>query len=236
MPADGPLPEISVAPARRRLRAQRVLCLTLLPLLAIPLLLARAAAPPAGGDTPVALRSVQGQPSVTPVAVPITGSGRSAMHQLRQGVPTPSSTSADPPPTTVAPTVPTVVARTPAPPAATPPATAPPATAPPATAAPATTQVKPEPEPVTTTTPAPVSPSQSGEATWYRWKAGNCAHNSLPAGTVVTVTATASGRTATCVVGDRGAFGYPTIIDLDTTVFEQIAPLGAGRIQVTISW
>jgi rare lipoprotein A (peptidoglycan hydrolase) len=53
---------------------------------------------------------------------------------------------------------------------------------------------------------------------------------------VVRVTNTANGRTATCTVGDRGAFGPPTIVDLDATVFEQLAPLGAGRINVTISW
>jgi rare lipoprotein A (peptidoglycan hydrolase) len=52
----------------------------------------------------------------------------------------------------------------------------------------------------------------------------------------VTVTNTANGKSAVCIVGDRGAFGPPTIIDLDATVFQQIAPLGAGRISVTISW
>ena len=78
--------------------------------------------------------------------------------------------------------------------------------------------------------------SASGQATWYRWKVGNCAHNSLPKGTRVTVTNTATGASAVCTVGDRGAFGYPTIIDLDASVFSQIAPLGAGRITVSISW
>ncbi|MBX3287659.1 MAG: septal ring lytic transglycosylase RlpA family lipoprotein, partial [Actinobacteria bacterium] len=73
-------------------------------------------------------------------------------------------------------------------------------------------------------------------ATWYRWKKGNCAHNSLPLGTRVRVTSVATGRSATCVVGDRGAFRNPTIIDLDASVFEQISPLGAGRISVVISW
>ena len=88
----------------------------------------------------------------------------------------------------------------------------------------------------TTTRPAPPTNTQSGQATWYRWKAGNCAHNSLPKGTRVTVTNVATGASAVCTVGDRGAFGPPTIIDLDATVFQQIAPLGAGRIQVAITW
>ncbi len=91
----------------------------------------------------------------------------------------------------------------------------------------------------TTTTTAPPAPSphrQSGQATWYRWRRGNCAHNSLPMGTRVTVTVVATGRSTTCVVGDRGGFRSPTIIDLDASVFEQIAPLGAGRIAVVISW
>ena len=99
----------------------------------------------------------------------------------------------------------------------------------------------------TTTAPAPVAAAstaaapapanrQSGQATWYRWKAGNCAHNTLPKGTVLTVTNTATGASTTCTVGDRGAFRYPTIVDLDASVFSQIAPLGAGRISVTITW
>ena len=58
----------------------------------------------------------------------------------------------------------------------------------------------------------------------------------LPKGTVVTVTNLANGKSTFCVVGDRGAFRSPTIIDLDASVFAQIAPLGAGRINVAISW
>lgn len=127
-------------------------------------------------------------------------------------------------------------APTPAPPVTAPPTTAPPVTTPPTTAPPAT--APPTTAPPTTVAPKPAAPAgtQRGQATWYRWKAGNCAHNTLPKGTVVTVTAVASGRTATCVVGDRGAFRVPTIIDLDATVFAKIAPLGAGRIEVSISW
>lgn len=126
---------------------------------------------------------------------------------------TEATTTTVAPTTTIPPTTTTVPVEVAAPPAVrdtTPPASAPPTTVPVRT--------------------------DSGQATWYRWKAGNCAHNALPRGTVVTVTAAESGRSATCTVGDRGAFGRPTIIDLDATVFEQLAPLGAGRISVIISW
>ncbi len=125
-------------------------------------------------------------------------------------------------------------------PAEAPAPTAPPTTAPPTTAAPTTappTTAPPTTAPPTTAAPAkPAGGSQRGQATWYRWKAGNCAHNSLPKGTVVTVTNLANGKSTFCVVGDRGAFRSPTIIDLDASVFAQIAPLGAGRINVAISW
>ena len=35
---------------------------------------------------------------------------------------------------------------------------------------------------------------------------------------------------------DRGPYGAGRIIDLDASVFEQLAPLDAGVIQVTIGW
>jgi rare lipoprotein A len=86
---------------------------------------------------------------------------------------------------------------------------------------------------------APAPPSgntESGGATWYRHAAGECAHKTLARGTVVTVTNQANGATATCTVTDRGPYGDGRIIDLDVTVFEQLAPLDAGVIQVVITW
>lgn len=128
--------------------------------------------------------------------------------------------------------------------------TAPPATAakresPKPAAAPVYTAPKPvapAPRPVVTAPPPPPPPppppanSQAGQGTWYRYKPGGCANNSLPMGTLVHVTNAATGATATCVVNDRGAFGYPTILDMDASVFQQLAPLSAGRINITISW
>ena len=101
------------------------------------------------------------------------------------------------------------------------------------TAAPTTTTTTAP--PTTTTTTAPPT-SQSGKATWYRYNAGECAHRTLPRGTVVTITNVANGATATCTVTDRGPFGGNRIIDLDDDTFAQLAPLSAGVIDVTITW
>lgn len=113
-----------------------------------------------------------------------------------------------------------------------------PTTAPPTTAAPATTTTAqpPPPAPPTTVAPAPPSNSESGKATWYRWRAGECAHKTLPRGTVVTITNVSNGRSATCVVTDRGPYGPGRIIDLDDDTFAQLAPLSTGIIDVTITW
>jgi rare lipoprotein A len=55
-------------------------------------------------------------------------------------------------------------------------------------------------------------------------------------GTVVGITNHANGASATCTVTDRGPYTSGRIIDLDVSVFEQLAPLDAGVIQVTITW
>ena len=64
---------------------------------------------------------------------------------------------------------------------------------------------------------------------------GGCAHKTLPFGTVVHVTAS-NGKTATCVVDDRGPFGAGRILDLDTAIFAKLAPLGHGVVSVTVTW
>ncbi len=242
MHVDGPATEIPLVDRPRRNRWQRVLCLGFLPLLAVPLLLVRGPSAPVGRTAPVALHSVTGVPAHTATtAAPVrSAAAPAALRRATTNVPAPTTTSTT---TTTEVVVPEPKAASPSPTA--PPTTAPPATVPPTTAAPrpapatttTTTTTTAPPTTTTTTAPRPVSPNrQSGQATWYRWKRGNCAHNTLPRGTRVTVTAVATGRTATCVVGDRGAFRDPTIIDLDASVFEQIAPLGAGRIAVVVSW
>lgn len=241
MHVEGPATEIPLVDRPRRQRRQRVLCLAFVPLLAAPLLLVSGPFAPADRAAPVALQSVTGSPSHTPstTAAAPSAAAPAALRRAATTVPAPTTTSTTTTTEAVVPEQKAAPPSTTAPPATAPPTTVPTTAAPrPApttsTTAPPTTTTAP---PTATTAPRPVSPNrQSGQATWYRWRRGNCAHNTLPKGTRVTVTAVASGRTTTCVVGDRGAFRNPTIIDLDASVFEQIAPLGAGRIGVVISW
>ncbi len=77
---------------------------------------------------------------------------------------------------------------------------------------------------------------QSGTATWYQSHAGpgSCAHLTLPFGTVLKLVAS-NGRTAQCRVGDRGPEAWTgNIIDLNPDVFQQLAPLGTGKIFVKV--
>ncbi len=73
----------------------------------------------------------------------------------------------------------------------------------------------------------------SGEATWYAWKPGGAAHNTLPFGTCVHVVSVASGKSVDVTINDRGIQGS-AVIDLDKAAFAAIAPLGAGRINVRL--
>jgi rare lipoprotein A (peptidoglycan hydrolase) len=224
-------PELTLLPADRRPRRHRALRLGLLSLFLVPALIGAVSL--AGGDEPVDAVDVTAGPDADAVAPQLVRAPETTTTEApttTTEAPTttvaPTTTAAPTTTTTAAPSTTAAPATTAPPTTAAPVTTSPPPTAPPTTAAPTTT----------TTTPRPPARTDRGQATWYRWKAGNCAHNTLPRGTRVTVTAVASGRSTTCIVGDRGAFGRPTIIDLDATVFERIAPLGAGRIQVAISW
>ncbi len=89
---------------------------------------------------------------------------------------------------------------------------------------------------VTTTTQAPATSSATGLATWYAWNPGQCASPVLPKGTWVSVRNDATGATTSCEVTDREADNPGRVIDLDTRVFAQIAPLSSGAVTVTISW
>jgi rare lipoprotein A (peptidoglycan hydrolase) len=118
--------------------------------------------------------------------------------------------------------------------------TAPPTTtttsAPPPTT---TTTTTPPPPPTTTTTTTHPRPTNSevGEATWYSAAPGGyCASPTLPFGTVLTVTNHATGASTTCTVDDREDSGYPRVVDLSPEGFGQIASLGQGVAEVTISW
>ena len=79
-------------------------------------------------------------------------------------------------------------------------------------------------------------PIGSGYATWYASHAGPgaCAHLTLPFGTIVKLVAD-NGRSAQCRVGDRGPEAWTgNSIDLNPDVFSQLAPLGTGRIHVSM--
>lgn len=135
----------------------------------------------------------------------------------------PSTTEPPAPPTTAQGPVAAAPATTAAPrPRPTPTTAAPMAAAPPATMAPRQA-------------PAP-SNSQSGGGTWYSFRSGTCAHKTLPFGTVVHITDTANGHTATCVVADRGPYAAGRILDMDPSVFQQLAPLSSGVIPIVITW
>ena len=74
-----------------------------------------------------------------------------------------------------------------------------------------------------------------GRASWYDWISGmTAAHNSLPMGSYVRVTAVNSGRSIVVKIIDRG-IQTDAIIDLSADAFEQLAPLGAGVIPVVLT-
>jgi rare lipoprotein A len=93
----------------------------------------------------------------------------------------------------------------------------------------------------TTTAPAPAPAStaggEEGEATWYAAAApGRCASPTLPFGTVLTVTNVATGARTVCTVDDREQAGYPRVVDLSPSGFDQLAGLGRGVVDVVVSW
>ena len=79
--------------------------------------------------------------------------------------------------------------------------------------------------------------SEAGEATWYsEAPSGMCASPTLPFGTEITVVNTSTGASTTCTVDDREGAGYPRVVDMSPEGFSQIADLGQGVVDVTISW
>lgn len=82
-----------------------------------------------------------------------------------------------------------------------------------------------------------ITRSDSGVASWFKTRAGTCAHRTLPMGTEIKVTRLYNGASATCKVDDRG----PTVetgrlIDLSLDTFEKLASREAGLIDVKIEW
>jgi len=79
---------------------------------------------------------------------------------------------------------------------------------------------------------------QTGHATWYDppWSGLTAAHPTLPFGTLVTVTDDETGRSVTVTINDRGPFGPGRVIDLSPEAFAVLQPLGAGVLDVQLSW
>jgi rare lipoprotein A len=79
--------------------------------------------------------------------------------------------------------------------------------------------------------------TQVGEASWYYAPGSGytAAHPWLPFGTHVTVTNLATGESVVVVINDRGPFGG-RVIDLSPEAFSALAPLGAGVMQVRLTW
>ncbi|MEZ4210504.1 MAG: septal ring lytic transglycosylase RlpA family protein [Patescibacteria group bacterium] len=94
--------------------------------------------------------------------------------------------------------------------------------------APAPAQIKPE------VVDKPASKVYSGLATWYRWGDGlNTASRQFPRGTRLRVIAVNSGKTVDVVVNDYGPAEHTGVaLDLNSVAFKQLAPLGAGKIEI----
>jgi uncharacterized protein YabE (DUF348 family) len=90
----------------------------------------------------------------------------------------------------------------------------------------------------TTDVPGAEGSLQTGHATWYDppWSGLTAAHPTLPFGTLVTVTDDETGRSVTVTINDRGPFGPGRVIDLSPEAFAVLQPLGAGVLDVQLSW
>ena len=193
--------------------------------------------------TPVAVDAAAAIPPVDDAAAPI--SGAVSLAELAREARDTAAPSTTRPRTTTTTRPARSTTTTAAPRAATTTTTARPAAAP-------------VPAPATTTTVSPLTPlttlvekvvpdaaaassaltrSDSGVASWFKTGARICAHRTLPMGTEVKVTRTATGASATCTVADRGpAVGTGRLIDLSPDTFDKLADRGAGLIDVTIQW
>lgn len=84
----------------------------------------------------------------------------------------------------------------------------------------------------------PLSIYQTGIASWYdhpRYNGYYAAHPTLAFGTRVLVKNSASpSKSVTVTIVDRGPWGAGRVIDLEPSAFQQLAPLGAGLVSVTL--
>ena len=114
----------------------------------------------------------------------------------------------------------------------------------PATTPPATTRLTPLTTLLEKVVPPPavavagaLTRTDSGVASWFGAPAATCAHRTLPMGTLVKVTRTHNGASATCKVDDRGpTLETGRLIDLSLDTFEKLASSEAGLIDVMIEW
>jgi rare lipoprotein A len=89
------------------------------------------------------------------------------------------------------------------------------------------------PEIITQGTYVKLGKSHEGAASWYSYTGTLSAANPwLPLGSYVKVTNTSNGKSVIVKINDRGPFGPGRIIDLDKVAFEEIAPLGAGVVNI----
>jgi len=69
-----------------------------------------------------------------------------------------------------------------------------------------------------------------------KWGPRPCAHPTLRTGTYVTVTDLNNGKSTTCLVVATMPTGTDHIIELDTSVFQELADTSAGEIPVRLTW
>lgn len=74
----------------------------------------------------------------------------------------------------------------------------------------------------------------AGKATWYNWRPGEAAHNTLPKGTLVKVTNLANNKSTIVRITDRGIHRSDVVIDLDARSFKAIGALWQGVLQVRL--
>jgi rare lipoprotein A (peptidoglycan hydrolase) len=92
---------------------------------------------------------------------------------------------------------------------------------------------KPAPAPVKA---APLHVEEGGASFYKPADPQECAHRTIPKGTVLTVTNLANGKSVTCKVGDRGPYVDGRIIDLSRQGFAAIASTSEGVIRVRVTW
>lgn len=79
-----------------------------------------------------------------------------------------------------------------------------------------------------------IEPLGQGKATWYNWRLGEAAHNTLPKGTMVKVINLANNKSTIVKITDRGIHRSEVVIDLDARSFKQIGALWQGILQVRL--